>query len=382
MIALRLGIRSVMRQGWRVLQIMAPTTLLFGMLAFVLATETVASDLVKKGVTERTIRLGSVDGYATEAGYFTQAEINHLSSIPGVRATGANFLGCYIDDHSPREFTCAAVSRVYLEARDYAITEQLLADWEKVKNGAIICGAVAIKHHWKVGDHITLKLQPPSATPVPVSLLDVIVTGIETKATVTNSILLHNEFLQAAVPVLPAKYWVVWMMIDKADQRRAIMDQIDGDLNSLHRPHTLWRGEDTSALILNGGETVHQAFLVAGVLSLMLVVTLSATMLLVSIERRKTQFATLIALGFRRAVLVRSVFVESILMMFSSAAIGAFTMYLLFHNHPFEFDVVMKVKVSLDVALITAIGGGVLSILTSLLPAWRLYRIDVLSSLR
>jgi hypothetical protein len=380
MIALRLGFRGIVRQGWGLLQVIPPMLLLFSMLTFLVATELAVGDLVKPGVTNRLIRLGLVEGYPGFGQRYTPAEINHLSSLPGVAAGGASFFDCYMDPAHRSEFTCASTSRTYLEARGEGIEKEHIDRWDKVKNGAMVSGPLASQRHWKVGDSISVfpgDYHGPSPTP-----LNLVITDVIPHALVPKEIWFHNEYTALTYPSWPLSYWVIWMIVDKAERRAAVMAQVDEELSALHRPHQLWTAEDTNAAILAGGATLRRSFELAGLFAFLLVVGLSTTLLIASIERRKTEFAAMLAIGFRRSVLVAIVFLESLLLLVTCSAVGAFITSWLFHDRPFKFDVVIHVTVPVSIAVMVSLGGAVLALLVALIPAWRLYRLDVLSSLR
>jgi len=375
-LALRLGFLSFIRRGWRLVLIIVPAALLFAMLTMAIATRLAIHHLTStKDVVHRALRIGSVPGYRSAVSSYTDAEIRALSNKPGVMAGAALFEDCNVDPSKPVEFTCAAANRTYVEIHDFVLSAARadLDRWDATKSGALVVPAPGNPYHWKVGDSVVMHIVDKGDIPI-------VISGILDKSVGTSTVYFHREYYEQIFG--PTKYWVVWLLVDRPENRQAVLDKVEEDLSSIHRPHTTWKGEDTVTLLLNTSEMLRLVFGVAGFIALVLVVALSMALLIISMERRTIEIATMLALGFRRWTMAASILAEGILIMTCAAALGAFVDWLPFHATPLPFDFIVGVRVPTWLALSVAASGVLFGLLTAAIPAWRTFRLDTLTGLR
>jgi len=376
MLSFKLALRSLARQKWRLATVIIPTALLFAMVTFALATAMQAHAIGRQLNIERSLRMGSVTGYVRSVSQFTPPDLNKLGAIPGVAPGPGSFIPCGVDPNKPNEFICGASNRAYLQVHDYSIstTAEQLDRWDAVRNGAIVVRSVAEKHRWKVGDPITLRLQlnPPRD-------LQLVITSIQDEYRETG-LYYHYEYLQQLVGNVA--FYSIWLLVDSPEHRQAVMDQVDAEFAAVHRPYTLWKGEDVIKMALGSSKTLNALFEAAGLVSGILVLCLAVTLLIVSIEQRRTEYATLMAIGYRRSVIAASILIEGMVLLSISAAIGAFGTFLVFHASELEFSPVMQIHISEWLAAVVTGGGLALGLVSAAIPGWRSLRLDILSALR
>jgi hypothetical protein len=381
MVSLKFAVRSVWRRGLGLVLIVLPASLLFGMFTFLLATEATVKALLEPGIAAQSFRIGSVEGLASwEATSFSSAEANQIAKIPGVKVAPAGFQPCYMDPNDPTEFNCGATNATYVEIwdMDVHVEPAELARWDGIKNGAIVTAVAAAHHNWKVGDHFNLFYVSEKRKGIP---LELEIAAISNKFIDPEIVYFHSQYYEQRYNET-LRYWVIWVLVDKAERRDAVMQQVETALNEVHRPHQLWPMEMTQQAILSGSKVMREAFRVAGVFSLGLVVFVSVALLILSVEQRTTELAALLAIGYRRGVLARSVLAEGTLLVLPAAVLGAVLVWIPFHDNPIAFDVIFRVRILWQNVVQAIAGGALIGFLAAVIPAWRVYRLDILRGLR
>jgi ABC-type lipoprotein release transport system permease subunit len=372
---LRFVLMSVLRRRLALVLVVLPTTILFMMLTVLIATFGTMRLLDRPSVDARGVRVGVLDGVSPDRTWFSPADVAHLAKIPGVILSPEIFSHCHVNDNE-KSFECTMCGTAYAQIWDNDMHNSLedLERWDAVPNGVILTRPLADLHHWKVGDHITLHENTAAAL-----TLELVVTSIS--ETYRNPMLayVHTKYHEQLAQT-DEKFWVVWILVDQAARRPEVMKQVNSILE-LH-PHVVWKMEQAKQFITSTSEVIRSVFIGAGVLSVLLILCITVTLLIVSIEQRTAEFATLRALGFRAGTLARSTLWEGAMLLLPGALLGGLAVYWKFHGQGLVFDPLFQVVVTPFELLLGIACGPALGLIAAIVPAWRVLRIDVLTALR
>lgn len=383
MISLRLAARSVTRRLGALGLIVFPSMLLFGMLTFLFASESAIRRLTAPGIHQRAFRIGTVDGLSWDAGSFTKADVAKMSTVQGAHLAPYDGVRCSVDLAKLEDLKCGATVRTYVEIWDMnqSFTSAQLDEWEKVPNGALVTRGAANEHGWKVGDHITLHPNKPIFSAKVQLPFDLTVVAVTDKYIDPSMVYFHNQYFDDLYHTTN-NYWVVWSLVDTPEERGRVMDSMEAKLKDMAHPHVMWPMEMTEQAILAGSRVLRESFSIAGAASFFVVVCVSVTLLIISIERRRQEFAALLAIGYPRRTLAASILFEGMFLVLPAAVLGALAVWIPFHTKALVFDTIFRVTVHLeDVGLACLVGLGI-GLGAALIPAIRVYRLDVLSALR
>lgn len=384
MTAFRLASRNVTRRLGTLVFVTLPATLLFAMLTFLSASEATVRQLTAPGIHQRAFRIGTIDGLSWSAASFSKADVVRLGSVPGAHMAPYSGQRCSVDPAKPEDLRCGSTTRAYVEiwAMNQTFTPEQLDAWERLPNGALVTRAVATLHGWKLGDHISLTYNNPLYNGVDVhEPLELVVAGITDTYIDPSMIYFHEAYFDERYHASNS-YWVVWCLVDAPEARAAMMAAMETKLREMAHPYVMWPMEMTEAAILTGSEVLRESFRVAGLASFFVVVCVGVTLLIISIERRRSEFAVLLAIGFPRRTLAASILLEGVFLVLPGALLGAIAVFVPFHTTALAFDSIFRVWIHVSDVVVTGFIGLSIGLGAALIPALRVYRVNVLGALR
>jgi len=271
-----------------------------------------------------------------------------------------------------RKVQCWGVGELYPTIQQAAsyVPPEAAARWWRQRNGAIVGKELAARYGWKEGDTITLPAAKGTA--------QLVVSHVVTRGTNLELCLwIHYDYAEDLRGARD-RYEPVWLIADDAANAPPVMDAarelFHGNVSALTYATVLARQRGESAVIV-------RLFQAAGLLSLVVVGLVSLAVLTLSLDERRVIFATLRAIGYRRAQIARLVLAESVLLLAPGAALGGLLAWALFGGG-LKVAGLTTVRVTpLHAALAAALGVG-LGAATAILPGWRAARADVLRGLR
>ncbi|MEO9194132.1 MAG: ABC transporter permease [Polyangia bacterium] len=356
--------------------------LLFGMLTFLFASEATIRQLTAPGIHQRAFRIGTIDGLAWEAASFSKADTAKMAIVPGAHMAPYDGSRCSVDLSKPEDLKCGATVRAYVEiwAMNQSFTPAQLDAWEKVPNGALVTRGAATEHGWKVGDLVTLHYNKASFAD-PRNPLELVITAITEKYIDPSMVYFHQKYFDDHYNK-SASYWVVWCLVDKPADRAGVMEAMEAKLKDMGHPYVMWPMEMSEQAILSGSQVLRESFRVAGAASFFVIVCVSVTLLIISIERRRQEFAALLAIGFPRRTLAASILFEGVFLVLPAALLGGLAVWLPFHTKALVFDPIFRVWIHGSDVAFAAFAGLAIGLGAALLPAIRVHRLDVLEALR
>jgi ABC-type lipoprotein release transport system permease subunit len=368
MSALKLAWLSFIRRGFGLVPLIIFTTVLFSLVTLLVALEGTLRAMGNPSLDDRTLRVGAMGKP------FTQAEIDRVARIPGVQEVAPVAKSACVDAHG-QKFPCWGVNDVFtrLSAYNLNVPKEGLERWNQERNG-VLCGrAAATDNNWKVGDAVTLNLASGQA-------LNAKISYISDEGLKPQLVWLHNDFVNAATKA--NTYEPIFVVSDTPQKQREVLEAAEKLFGELNHRVTVITQREAKRGLLGFSEIFLLLFRGAGILSILLVAFVALTILVLMIDNRRRELATLRAIGCRRSLLGKLILVESVLLLVPGALLGSALVWWRFHEKglPMSANIFIQVPL-LDIALVTGIGIA-LALLAGFVPARRAQNTNVLMTLR
>jgi putative ABC transport system permease protein len=267
--------------------------------------------------------------------------------------------------------------------------EYLLADAERLaflrdRQGAVVGRKLADKFGWKVGDQIPLRgtIYPGTWSFNIRGIYDGVDAGTD-----VNQMLFHwayvNETLRARSGADSDRVGVFVLGIDEPSNAALVSRRVDAQFaNSLAETLT-----ETEKAFQLGFVSMSEAILVAiQAVSYIVVVIIMAVMantMTMTARERLAEYATLKALGFPPAFVVRLLFGESLLIVLIGGGLGVLLTFPLASAFASSVGTLFPVfRVSETTVLLQGAACVVVAVVAAAWPAWRMSRIDIVAGLR
>jgi putative ABC transport system permease protein len=244
---------------------------------------------------------------------------------------------------------------------------------------ALLAGRkMAEKFGWKLGDPIHLRSPGYGVT------LDLILRGIYTAPEDESLLMFHWNYLNEVLG-RPNKPGAFWLRARSAEDVPRLMQEIDAQFRNTAAET---RTQPMKQLVLDMlGMLGNIKLILLGVSAAVLfaVLLIMANSMGMSIRERTAELAILRALGFRTGQLLELLTAESLAIALAGAVVGCLTGALaLAWTAGYQMGGAMPVYIRLDAATAgTALGVAVIiSLISTLIPAWRAARISIAEALR
>jgi putative ABC transport system permease protein len=267
--------------------------------------------------------------------------------------------------------------------------EYLLSDAERLaflrdRQGAVVGRKLADKFGWKVGDQIPLRgtIYPGTWSFNIRGIYDGVDDGTD-----VNQMLFHwayvNESLRARSGADSDRVGVFVLGIDEPSNAALVSRRVDAQFaNSLAETLT-----ETEKAFQLGFVSMSEAILVAiQAVSYIVVVIIMAVMantMTMTARERLAEYATLKALGFPPAFVVKLLFGESLLIVLIGGGLGVLLTFPLAQAFASSVGTLFPVvRVSETTVLLQGAACVVVAVVAAAWPAWRMSRIDIVAGLR
>jgi putative ABC transport system permease protein len=208
---------------------------------------------------------------------------------------------------------------------DWGVEPQVLEDFRKYRDAALVAQATLDKMGWKVGDVVTLQ-----SSVFPVTLSFRIVGAINRQQ--NGSFYFQREYLAQALAAAGVQFdtiGMIWSRIDDPDKVAPVIRQID---EMFHNSEAVTATETEQAFVGNffGGlrQLVTIIQIVAGLVTLC-IVFIAANTASMSIRERVGEIAILKAIGFRKQTIFSTLLAEAGLLSLVAGIAGAGTAFVL-----------------------------------------------------
>jgi putative ABC transport system permease protein len=308
---------------------------------------------------------------------------NRIAAVPGVAAVSP--FGYFGTNYGPEDDFIPAL------AFDPATVFDFFNDWQiplsekqafiREKTALIAARKLAAKYGWKLGDHIHL------TSPMDSNLsLSFVVRGVfDSKDDGAGStVVFHWDYLHNALG-RTNRAEQFWVMSQSAGDVPRLTKSIDAEFRNAPvetRTDTLKQVMLNFLSLPGNVKLMLMVISAAMVFAVMLVV---ANTMAMSIRERTAEFATLRAIGFHRRRMIGLLTCESVIMGLTGAGLGCAAAWEVCHViSKFAIGGAMPVRIAVDAhkaALVVVVALGI-SLVTTLIPAYRSSRLSIAEALR
>jgi putative ABC transport system permease protein len=311
-----------------------------------------------------------------------EAYARKISALPNVRAVQAWdwFGGIYRDVHDQfpnYAVDTAPIAQVFPE---WGVSPQDLADFQRVRNGALVGPDLVRRYHWSIGQEITLhRLTPPlDATLRIVGVLH----GSNTSTGPLNMVVFNRDYLES-MQGRTGMVAILWVQADSIKSIPQVIQQVDEIFaNSDYRTETEAEGVFTSNLLASLGVF----FTIAKVLALLIaiaIVLVAANTAAMSIRERTVEVSVMRAIGFTPRVIVVSLVAENLVIAVAGGIVGCLmTFAALGGLAPPLPGLNTKLPMSPRAIVVTLVLSAVIGTLSAIVPASAAARRRIVEGLR
>jgi ABC-type lipoprotein release transport system permease subunit len=323
------------------------------------------------------------------AGRFPIAYIDKIKKIPN--AQPAWWVSVYrATDGGSYKFTVLGASDQYPEfTRDgwFVTTKEDADAWRKDKKGALVGIQTLEKMGWKVGDLVTVKLfrnsdykSGATAGQRAAGEVTLSISGVAPSGFRSSYVVAHLEYVADQLNA---------QLVDNIDVRcppgtcPAVADQIDETFANSTEPS---QSTPISAFFerrLREMSAVPDLLTRVALLIVLITGFITANTVAMSLAERRSELATLRAIGYTRARIFRLIVAEAVLVCSIGGLIGAGVPLLLFRHHGLAVGgwALENVTVSPSMAAIGLGCAALLGLLAGLVPAVAASRRDVIAAM-
>lgn len=367
---MKLAWLAFIRRGWELAAIISPVSVLFVLVTMLFTLESYISRANNPARDSRTLRVG------TARGQFDQTAATRIAQIRGVvEVSPLASIKCALERGGKQiDVSCSGVTSGFLEFLNRDMSPELLERWKHQANGAIVGRELAEEHGWQEGQRVHLILDGKP--------IEFTVTAVLQRAMMLGIFWIHTDFVDRLRDRSGYRYSSLWVTVDSAENRARVQEEIWAKFENTPTPAQVMTGEATRAMVLSFSNLLLLLFRGIGLLAITIVAFTTMTLLILSIERRRSELATLRAIGFRRGFVFRLVLAEAVLLVVPGALLGSLFALLCFGGRAWVLSAFVRIQVTFPIAMVASSTGLLLALLLSLIPARQAARSDVLSSLR
>jgi putative ABC transport system permease protein len=315
--------------------------------------------------------------------------VEDVRGVPGVKAaTFANWFGAKEPNH-PNEFfaNLAVESKTFFDVLDEMALEPGVKDkWMEDRKGAIVGDVLAKKMGWKVGDRVTL-----SGTIYPGDW-QFNITGIyqATRRSIDRSeLIFHWDYLNESLPER-RKDQIGWILarIDDPSKSGDITKAIDKmfDERDVQTASMSEKAMNLSSMAMLSA--IVSALNVVSVVILLVLTLILGNTIAMGVRERTSEYGVLRAIGFRPRHIAIFILGEAATVGLLSGLLGLALAYPIvelgmgrfLEENVGTFFPYFRID---KVTMVTAVGlAMLLSLIASVIPAWRASRLPVTDALR
>lgn len=305
-------------------------------------------------------------------------KIRHISGV--MHVVPVTWFGGKYKDDKPENFfpQFATDADEYFDvAADKIIDSDQLAAWKKDRAGCVVDIALANKHHWKIGDRITLQ-----ANIFPVNL-DLTLRGTYTIDPPQNALYFNAKYLEESVPWFKDQAGFYFTRVDTAENMPKVSRAID---EVFHSSPTPTKSESEQAFRLDFIATLGnvKAFIlsICGAVVFTMLLVCANTMAM-SIRERTREVAVLRTIGFTRDRIFQLLLGESIALATLGALVGIFASVLLlfFISRP-GIGLPVQMRMTWPTAAVVVLVAAFIATASALIPSYRASRLHIVDALR
>ncbi|HWZ81964.1 MAG TPA: FtsX-like permease family protein [Terriglobales bacterium] len=289
------------------------------------------------------------------------------------------FGGKYIDDKPANFFAQFATDpdEYFDVAADKVMPPEQLEAWKKDRAGCVVDVELAKKHHWKIGDRITLQ-----GTIFPTNL-ELTLRGIYTIDAPNSNLYFHAKYLEESVPWFKDQAGFYFTRVDTAENMPEAARAIDAMFHSAPLPT---KSESEQAFRLDFIATLGnvKAFIlgICGAVVFTMLLVCANTMAM-SIRERTREVAVLRTLGFTRDRIFKLLLSEALTIALMGGLIGVALATLLIGalSRPG-----IGVPVSMHMTFLTAgavmVVAAIVGLSSAVAPSYRASHLHIVDALR
>jgi putative ABC transport system permease protein len=304
-----------------------------------------------------------------------------IRTIPGVVHVVPMtwFGGKYIDDKPENFFAQFATDpdEYFDVAADKIMPPDQLAAWKKDRAGCVVDSDLAKKHHWKVGDRVTLQ------GTIFATNLELTVRGIYTIDPPNSALYFHAKYLEESVSWFKDTAGFYFTRVDAPENMPNAAHGIDAMFHSTPVPT---KSESEQAFKLDFIATLGnvKAFIlsICGAVVFTTLLVCANTMAM-SIRERTREVAVLRTLGFTRESILRLLLSESVAISFIGGAVGILlaTVITLFLARP-GIGLPVSMHMKWTTAVVVMLVAGLVGLVSGLIPSYRASKLGIVDALR
>jgi putative ABC transport system permease protein len=289
------------------------------------------------------------------------------------------FGGKYIDDKPANFFAQFATDpdEYFDVAADKVMPPEQLEAWKKDRAGCVVDVELAKKHHWKIGDRITLQ-----GTIFPTNL-ELTLRGIYTIDAPNSNLYFHAKYLEESVPWFKDQAGFYFTRVDTAENMPEAARAIDTMFHSAPLPT---KSESEQAFRLDfiatlGNVKVFILGICGAVVFTMLLVC--ANTMAMSIRERTREVAVLRTLGFTRDRIFKLLLSESLTIALMGGLIGVALATLLIGglSRP-GIGVPVSMHMTFWTAVAVIVVAAIVGLSSAVLPSYRASHLHIVDALR
>jgi putative ABC transport system permease protein len=304
-----------------------------------------------------------------------------IRSVPGVVHVVPMtwFGGKYIDNRPANFFSQFATDpdEYFDVAADKIIPADQMAAWKKDRAGCVADADLARKHHWKIGDRITLQ-----GTIFPTNL-ELTLRGIYTIDPPNSNLYFHAKYLEESVPWFKDQAGFYFTRVDAPQNMPGVARAIDTMFHSTPVPT---KSESEQAFRLDFIATLGnvKAFIlgICGAVTFTMLLVCANTMAM-SIRERTREVAVLRTLGFTRERIFKLLLSESVTIALIGGLLGVLVATALIGllSRP-GIGVPVSMHMTAATAAVVILVAALVGLASGVLPSYRASHLHIVDALR
>ncbi len=349
--------------------------LLFGMLQGV-------NSAFSHGVEGAHLNRLVVQGKVSMTEQTPMAYRNQIATVPGVTGvTFGSWFGGYYQDVKKNIFSFPVEASTYFELfPEIKLPKDQLDALIKTRTGAVIGRSLAQKYGWKIGDAIPIesRIWTKSDGTSDWTFQVVGIFEVPTDVGQEDRLLLNNDYFDEARTMNKGMVGWYTVQIDNPANASSISSAIDQLFaNSDHETKTVTEKEFQQSFLKQMGDI---NFIVSSIIGAVFfaLMFLTGNTMMQSVRERIPEFAVLKILGYTDYAVLSLVVVEGLVLTLVAATLGLAGSIAAF---PMLKDVVGVPHLPLSVLGLGLLYAVLLALVTGLLPALRVARINIVDAL-
>jgi putative ABC transport system permease protein len=306
-----------------------------------------------------------------------------IRSISGVKhVVNETWFGGQYKDDKPENFFAqfgTDPQEIFSVLTDFHIAPDQLEAWQKDRAGCVVDAELAARHHWKIGDRITLK-----GVIFPFNL-DLTVRGVFTAPEPSQSLYFNNLYIEEGYPKIKGLEGFYGVLADSPQSVAPVAKAIDALFRNTDRPT---KTETEKAFQLNWIATLGnvKAFILSICAAVVFATLLvSANTMAMTIRERTREVAVLKTLGFTHRKVLGLFVTESVGLAAVAGLAGALATYglvVLIGMMPGLGLFLGGMRVTLPTMGIAVLVAAVVGFVSSFIPAYKASTQNIVEGLR